>query len=345
MGLRHLFAFVLPCVYAAQTYRNPVLLGDVPDPGVTWSAELSLWVMATTGCTDQGCFALHTSPDLVSWNASGYIFPAGTFPSWASSRSGLTAWAPEVHLVSPSSYVVYYVTRDGRVDPSNGPLCIGAASSSSALGPFKDTGSPLTTAPPGECYGVIDPTFYFNHSTGERSLVYKIDGNSCGKPTIISAIELAQDGLSLAAGATPRQLIQNDSPWEGSIVEAPWVVHNRSTGFLYLFYSGAEYDKTTYAVGVARAPTLEGPWEKNPGNPILRTGPSGSSFNYGPGHCSVVTLPAGSPQPHGMAIIYAGEQPPSGPFRNDLLDAIIWVDGWPAVRGGVPSQDDQPIPT
>ena len=339
----HLALSLLPLALAAKTYRNPVLGGDVPDPGVLWAPEISLYVAATTGCDAAGCFALHTSPDLATWAPAGYLFPAGTFPAWASSAVGLTAWAPEIHRLASGAYVAVYVSRDGRVDRANGPLCIGAASSAHALGPWQATAAPLVTRPPGACWGVIDPTVFVPPGGATSpTLVFKTDGNFCGEVTSIVSVPLTADGLNVTAGAPWRTLLQNDAAWEGPLVEAPWVVHNASSGYYYLFFSGSVYDKASYAIGVARSRALEGPYEKAPLNPILHSS-GASGVNYGPGHCAVVA--AGGASPHGLAILYAAEQPPSGPQRNLMLDAIVWsADGWPGVAGGVPSTSTLPIP-
>jgi len=339
--LRGISATILIGLVASKgVYENPVLRGDVPDPGVVFDSKLGLWVVATTGCDDKGCFSLHTSPDLVEWTANGYIFPLNNLPVWAS--QGNTYWAPEIHMMPSGGFVAYFVGRNGLVDKQNGPLCVGAAMSvgGGALGPFKDIGAPLVTAPKGSCFGVIDPTYFDQH------IIVKTDGNSCGKPTTIFSIPLTPDGLNLTEGGAWVPLITNDAPWEGPLVEAPWIVRNES--YLYLFFSGSVYDKPSYAIGVARANKLEGPWEKFPGNPILHSAPEagqpGSQLLYGPGHCSVISLPAGSNPALSMAMIYAAEVPGGGP-RNLLLDALVWSsDGWPGISGNVPSNSSQPIP-
>ena len=349
MGMPPLQLLIAACALALAhgTYTNPVLGGDVPDPGVVYSPELSLWVASTTGCVAEGCFALHTSPNLVNWTASGYLFPAGSFPAWASTAGGLTAWAPEIHTLASGRFVAYFVSKDGRPGlPSTGQLVIGAAhSSGGALGPWVPLDAPLLTSPPGSCYGVIDPSYHLPQGSASPLLIFKTDGNSCGQPTGIYSVPLTPDGLNATGGAW-QELIHNDAPWEGPLVEAPWVLHNATTGYFYLFFSGSVYDQPTYAIGVARSRTLGGPWAKHPGNPILHSQATNPrSVHYGPGHCAVVTLPAGSPTPHSSAIVYAAEQPPSGPQRNIMLDALVWdAQGWPSVQGGTPSTGSQPTP-
>ena len=331
---------------APATYTNPVLGGDVPDPGVVWAPELSLWVASTTGCDASGaCFALHTSPDLAAWTPAGALFPTlATFPAWAS-RSDLTAWAPEIHRLASGEYLAVFVSKD-----AGGALVVGAArSAGGALGPYAATAAPLVTAPAGACYGVIDPTVVVaSDAAAPPTLVFKTDGNSCGQRTEIVAVQLTPDGLNVSAGAPWRSLLTNDAPWEGPLVEAPWLIRNASSGYFYLFYSGSVYDQASYAIGVARGRTLDAPFEKAAHlNPVLRSAPgaAGRGLHYGPGHCAVVGLPPGAAAPQRWAMVYAAEQPPAGPHRNLMLDALEWdADGWPVVRGGYPSSDAEPIP-
>jgi len=60
--------------------------------------------------------------------------------------------------------------------------------------------------------------------------------------------------------------------------------------------AGNAYNTPAYAVGVARATAIGGPYTKYAGNPILHSAsasPAGLTF-YGPGHCSVVLSQAGN---------------------------------------------------
>ncbi len=118
---------------------------------------------------------------------------------------------------------------------------------------------------------------------GALYLVWKEDGNSIGKPTPIWAQPLNSDGTKLTGEA--KELIRNDTDWEGGVVEGPYVL--RRGDWFYLFYSGNGCcgPGCNYALGVARAHALSGPWQKNPSNPIL----AGNGDWKCPGHGSVVT--------------------------------------------------------
>jgi beta-xylosidase len=125
-----------------------------------------------------------------------------------------------------------------------------------------------------------------------------------------------------------RELFRNDARWEGQLVEGPFVL--RRNGWLYLFYSGAGCCglKCNYALGVARARRLLGPWEKYAGNPIL----AANSEWKCPGHGSIVEDASGR-----TFLLYHGYDPSAFIWvgRQGLLDEVTWsADGWPAINGG-----------
>ena len=65
------------------------------------------------------------------------------------------------------------------------------------------------------------------------------------------------------------EFFRNDKPWEGGLVEGVSIL--KRNGYYYAIYAadGCCGTGCTYATGVARAKTLQGPWEKFSGNPIL----------------------------------------------------------------------------
>jgi arabinan endo-1,5-alpha-L-arabinosidase len=159
-----------------------------------------------------------------------------------------------------------------------------------------------------------------------------------GKPTPIWAAKLKPDGNSLQ-GETPVELISNDLPWEGPLVEGPWYIYRKP--YHYLFYSANGYGSPAYAVGVARSKSPLGPYEKK-GGPILQTNDKWK----GPGHCSVVSKRAKNEE---FVMIYhswiVGHVLDPKVGRLMLVDKVKWTnDGWPYIEGGSPSIKPQPIP-
>src|ERR1051325_8108487 len=187
-------------------------------------------------------------------------------------------------------------------------------------GPYKDYG-PLVAQQDGS----IDPVPVTDEND-QRCLVWKEDGNSQHQPTIIWAQKLTPDGLKLVG--EPKEILRNDAPGEGAVVEGPFIVHRGE--WFYLFYSGGGCcgRDCSYALGVARSQKLFGPWEKNPANPIL----AGNADWKCPGHGSIVQdanerfwllYHADSARD----FIYAG--------REAMLDEVKFgTNGWPTINGG-----------
>jgi beta-xylosidase len=189
-------------------------------------------------------------------------------------------------------------------------------------------------------HGSIDPTIFVD-SNGSPYLYWKSDGNAYGAPCHIYAQPLSANGTQLVG--QPTSVLTNDQPWEGSVVEAPWV--EKHDGFYYLYYSGNCYANASYAVGVARSTSPLGPFTKAPA-PILH---SNAQFS-GPGHMAIVTAPDGQDYMlfHSWLAGHEGDGRPSGPFgsggarpgRELLVNRVRWENGWPAVNDGTPAATD-----
>ncbi|APR76199.1 Beta-xylosidase [Minicystis rosea] len=297
-------------------FDNPVLPFDCPDPGVIH--DDAQYVLTCTSGGAAAAFPLFVSTDLVHWEKKGHVFPAGSRPAWATGDF----WAPEIHEIG-GKYVAYYSARG-----TDGVLALGAASAPNALGPYTDLGHAFVHD---ANMGLIDVSAI---STGGKSyLIWKEDGNAKGKPTPIHAQELASDGLSLVGSNAPT-LITNDRPWEGALVEGPFMVERN--GMFYLWYSANGYASPQYAVGVARASSPLGPFEKQSG-PLLVT----SNAFAGPGHCSVVDAPGGED----VIVYHAWEAGKIGqaPGREVLVDQIVYAGGWPVIAVG-PSRSSRVMP-
>ncbi|HEY0614510.1 MAG TPA: family 43 glycosylhydrolase [Candidatus Elarobacter sp.] len=292
-------------------YRNPVHAGDFPDPSVirTGSGPARAFYAVTTSTDWAPFFPIFKSTDLIGWELVGHVFVRR--PDWCAGNF----WAPDF-AEKDGRFYVYYTAR--RKD---GPLCVAVATADRPEGPYVDHG-PLI----GQSYGSID-AMAADDGDGTRWLLWKEDGNAHNKPTPIWAQRLSGDGLVLLGEKI--ELLRNDAPWEGKLVEAPHVI--RRNGWFYMFYSGNACcgEECAYAVGVARARSLAGPWEKSPRNPIL----AGNEAFRCPGH--------GAPVDDGKGnwyyLYHAYEERADAIYvgRQLCLDAIRWSpDGWPSINGG-----------
>lgn len=297
------------------TWQNPILPVSAPDPGVLKDGD-DYYAVATGG-DKEGAFIIRHSTDLVHWEKVGDIFPNGKGPRWASG----SFWAPEIHKVG-ERFVAYFTAKDAQ----SGKLCVGAAVADTPQGPFVDVGQPLVQKPG---MGVIDPNFFRDPQTGKQYLIWKDDGNGAtpASATPLWIQELSADGLTRLG--EPKALLRNDLPWEGNLVEGPWMTYH--DGFYYLFYSANAYYDARYAVGVARSRSPWGPFEKK-GPPILA---SNEAFT-GPGHGSVVQGPDGND--YFVYHAWAAGKENQQPGRRMMLDVLHWgVDGWPVINDGTPS--------
>lgn len=300
-------AATLVCARGAEEYfSNPALAGDYPDPSVIRVGK-DYWAVATSSEWSPQFPILH-SVDLVNWEVVGSVFSHR--PMWATGNF----WAPEITRHNDSFYI-YYVARR-----KNGPLSVAVAVATKPQGPYNDLG-PLVSQPAGS----IDPVT-FKDENGNWYLIWKEDGNSRRQPCVIWAQRLADNGVTLLG--EPKELIRNEASWEGAVVEGPFIV--RRGQYFYMFYSGNGCCglKCNYALGVARAPSLLGPWEKNPANPIL----TGNNEWKCPGHGSIVDDPSGR-----HWLMYHAYNADSSVFtgREAMLDEVKFTSsGWPEINMG-----------
>jgi xylan 1,4-beta-xylosidase len=284
-------------------WTNPVIAEDFPDPSIV-RAGRTYWATSTSSAAAPG-FPLLRSTDLVHWTRAGTIFRR--LPGWATD----SLWAPEIFVDDGGVRVYYSARRHG------GRLCVAVATARRLTGPYTDRG-PLVCQPAGS----IDPT-RARDGDGRLFLVWKEDGNAIGRGSTIWRQRLTPDGLRLVG--RPVAMLRSRARWEGKVVEAPSIVEHGD--WTYLFYSGNTYalPGCRYALGVARARTLDGPFRRHPANPILR-----SSRGWRcPGHATFTT------DDDGETFVLYHAYPAAGPGqRYGLLSRVTWgEDGWPVVEG------------
>src|SRR2546429_9849150 len=200
---------------SAAVYTNPVLAGDYPDPSIIRVGK-DYWATATS--PEWGPqFPILRSRDLVNWKIVGAVFPKR--PAWAIANF----WAPEISEYH-GRYFIYYVGRK-----KDGPLSVAVATADVPEGPYIDHG-PLVSQQDGS----IDPMTVTDEQ-GDRYLIWKEDGNSRKLPTILWAQQLSDDGTKLVGEM--KELMRNDTPWEGAVVEGPIVLRRGVGGFFFFFVS------------------------------------------------------------------------------------------------------------
>src|ERR1043165_7149339 len=104
----------------AETYKNPVVPGDFPDPSII-RVGTDNWATATSSEWGPQFPLLH-STNLVDWELVGSVFEHR--PDWATANF----WAPEISQYNGKHYV-YYVGRK-----KGGPLSVAVAMAEKPIG-------------------------------------------------------------------------------------------------------------------------------------------------------------------------------------------------------------------
>ncbi|HEV7950405.1 MAG TPA: glycoside hydrolase family 43 protein [Glaciihabitans sp.] len=252
---------------------SPVLNANFADPDVL-KVDGVYYAYATND--NNRNVQIASSTDLLEWEVLPDALPE--LPSWI--IPGKT-WAPEVTQIAPGSFAMYFTATNFQPALQ----CIGVATATDPAGPFTVQGDGMLICPPDEG-GAIDASTAI--IDGTLQLLWKNDGNCCSLDTWLQATPLSPDGLSITGETT--KLIMQTEEWEGDLVEAPTLIERGDQ--LVLLYSANSYGDDRYAVGAATAPSLAGPWTKEP-EPILST--SGSDGVYrGPGGQDLVVGPDGA---------------------------------------------------
>ncbi len=247
-----------------QYYTNPVIQCDLADPSVirvgeSYYATGSSYLWAPE-------YPLYVSDDLINWKQIGNVFEKK--PDW----TGTGFWAPELFEYEGKYYCFFSASR-----LTDGKHCIGAAVADTPEGPYRDLGCILDT-------GTEQIDSYVFNDDGTLYLCWKAHGlDKC--PDEICCVKLGKDCVSIVGEEFT--LVRDD---ESIGMEGPCMF--KRDGWYYLLYSTHSCcgPLSDYEVWVARAKSIEGPWEKCPANPVL-TG--GNADVKSLGHGSVVTTPDG----------------------------------------------------
>jgi len=262
----------------------PLWDGYCADPFVLRTPDGRYVMYGTTPASLPGGRAFQTlvSEDLNTWQDAG-----GALVTSPDDPAGTEWWAPEVAHVD-GTYWMYYSTGIGDVGHQ-----LRVATSTSATGPFEDTGTVLTPDLP----FAIDPS-PFRDRSGAWWLFFATDLVEGDRPGTVLAVQRLGDMSRLEGPRTivlrataEWQRYQAEREMYGGIhdwhtLEGPAVLDDGEDGYL-LLYSGGNWQTSGYGVAVATAPAPQGPWHEDPGQSQVVT--SASTGLIGPGHCSVLT--------------------------------------------------------
>eukprot|EP00891_Asterochloris_glomerata_P007606 jgi/Astpho2/7606/Aster-x0326 len=317
------------CPCPRLSFRNPVINQDFADPEAFEDNGTVYFFSTNAGgcniqvtCTQDYRRFHHMQdalPQLPQWADPGLTWAPSVIKAGGSGEghSGFRAHLNEAlrgSMGGRAPYLMYFVARQH----GTGNQVVGVAEAQYPGGPYKPAGrQPLVTQH--DKGGTIDP--YAIRVGDSLWLLFKSDGNSKGLPCIMSIAPLTPDGLQLAGPAT--DILRNDLGWEGHVIEAPCLIERNNK--FYLFYSGNDYGSQHYAVGVAIAEQVTGPYKKL-GEPILRADMGRNVI--GPGACSVIR---GN---HGMDLMAYHSwdaPPPNNKYRAANVASVFWNGDIPSV--------------
>lgn len=294
-------------VEAVETYRNPVIAGDFPDPTVIRVGDI--YFAATSSSEWAPPYRLFQSKDLINWTYIGPVF--NEVPEWLMG----SFWAPELYYHNETFYVYYTARRK-----SDKRSYIGVASTKDPSKGFTDHGLIIEWTSEAIDAFVIE-------IENKPYITWKAYGLD-ERPIEILGAELSEDRLKVVGEAF--SLITADTnTWEHGGFEGQYII--KRNDYLYMFYAGAGCcgENCNYATGVARAKTIQGPWERFDGNPILHAGDTWKCS----GHGTLVETPENRffYLYHAYNVhtnIHTGRQP--------MLDEVVWdkETGWPKFRYG-----------
>ena len=277
-------------------FLNPVFAGDHPDPTILRDGEDYYLTFSS----------FDAYPGIVIWHSRDLV-------NWTPVTAALTApigsvWAPElvkhggkfycyIPARSPARRSIYVISADRIEGPWTAPVDLN-----------------LTQH--------IDPGHAVD-AQGRRWLF--LSGGD--------RVQLTADGL-----ATAGKVEHVYDPWhypadwvvEGFSPEGPKIVRRGDWYYMITAVGGTAGPPTGHMVIVARSRSLDGPWQNDPGNPVMRTTSAREKW-WSRGHGTVFEGPGGK----WWMILHGYENGYWTLGRQALLAPVEWsADGWPRPKGG-----------
>lgn len=291
------------------TFRNPVLPGFHPDPSVC-RVGADYYLVTSTFEYFPGLPLFH-SRDLVHWRQVGHVLDRPEQLPLDGVRPSGGLYAPTIRHADGVFYVVCTLV-DGNTQRGNFVV--------TATDPAGPWSQPVWLA---DARG-IDPSLFFDDDgrawyVGQRE---RDPGDYPGDCEIWLR-ELDREALRLTG---PEHVL-----WRGALRGAIWAEGPhlyRIDGSYYLLAAegGTGHE---HAVSVARSAAVTGPYQGNPGNPVLTHRQLSREHPIvGPGHADLVQTPGGQ----WWAVLLA-MRPYGGYFynlgRETFLVPVRWSQGWP----------------
>lgn len=277
-------------------YENPSVSGDWSDPGVIRVGDDFYSCRSSFGW--QPGIPIVRSRDLLHWEYIGHTFTTLDALKPNDTRGGI--WGVEMgYNPNTKQFLIYTATRGGDLY---------AFSADKPEGPYAATKF-------GPNFG-IDPGFFADD-----------DG---------SLYLILSKGAIFALDRTGTRIVRQVAQIEAKryrFFEGP-DIFKRGGWYYLLFSDGGTLPHEPSTISTLRARSLQGPWEEDPGNPVMFSTDNGAKFE-GPAHGTLIDTPTGETwltyHAHETAFYTLG--------REMLMEPVEWTDDgwWRPVHGKVPS--------
>lgn len=297
-----------------DSFRNPILSGCYPDPSICRAGD-DFYLVTSTFEYFPGLPIFH-SRDLAHWRQIGHALTRESQLPLQGVHSSGGLYAPTIRYHDGTFYIINTLVG-GKTQSGNFIV-----TASDPAGPWS------------ELYWLdgadgIDPSLFFDADgrtwyVGSRmALESRFQGHT----------EIWLQELDLQA---MRLMGETFVLWDGALKNATWAEapHIYKVGDTYYLLIAEGGTAQHHAVTVARSQNITGPYESNPGNPILTHRHLGLDYPIvGTGHADLVNTPSGE-----WWAVLLGMRPYGGYYynlgRETFLVPVCWEDGWPVFSPG-----------
>ncbi|MGP2440407.1 family 43 glycosylhydrolase [Streptomyces sp. JW3] len=293
----------MPVPDERTAYPNPLIPGFNPDPSCVLVD--GTYYLVTSTFEYLPALPVYRSADFVTWEHIGNVAVRGEQVGIADVPSAGGVWAPTIRHHDGLFHVI--------VSVATGPRGCLVFTATDPAGPWSE-GTVIDGV-----HG-IDPDLAWDE-TGRPYVTYS--GLHLNGTTVVANRGILQARVDLAAGRVleePRQL------WSGTGLVAPEAPHLYARdGHWYLLIAEGGTE-SGHAVSVARGPSIEGPFEGAPHNPLLSASGTDRPVQC-TGHGDLVLGPHGEDLMVLLGTRRAGRFSPLG--RETYVTGVRWSDGWP----------------
>jgi alpha-N-arabinofuranosidase len=283
-----------------KTFNNPILPGFYPDPSICSVGEE--YYMITSSFAFFPGIPIFKSTDLVNWEQIGHVLDRESQLNLRGAGYSDGIFAPTIRYNDGVFYVI-------TTNMGNGGNFIVTAED--PKGPWSDP------------YWInyaegIDPSLFFDD---DGKVYYMGDHEIWAQEIDLNKMELKGESYILWKGA-----LKN-----ASFVEGPHIYKLNDFYYLLISEGGTQH---YHSVTIARSKNIFGPYEGNPGNPILTHRHIGKGYPISnPGHADLIRTQNGE-----WYMVALASRPYGGYYKNlgreTFLIPVEWEDEWPIVSPG-----------